>query len=419
MNVRPLESVRQYSGAGIDPLRAGHELAVAAVLHGDIQREGSKIRVTMRLLNVANGAPLWADQVDSTVSDMFGLEDSVAADVARALLPNAVLQAHSPHPPPTNNEAYEDYMKGRFFWSRRTAESLGKSVEFFQQAITKDSRYAQAYAGIADAYTLLGFYDFLPPAESYPKAKQAALKAVALDDGLADAHASLLSIETDYDWDWTGAEREFQRAIELNPNYAAAYQWHAYVHLANGNVDGANADLDHAMQLDPLSPGINISSAWPYYLGRRYDFTIKRCEKALELYPDFVVARQVLAMGYTQHGEYPNATAELRKVQALDPANPMTELLFAHLYAVSGRRDEAEQALQHVFRSRSRFKIPSYYVAAVYAALGRKDEAFQWLDRAYAERSNWLIYLKLDPRFDTLRTDPRFATVLKQIGLAS
>jgi DNA-binding winged helix-turn-helix (wHTH) protein/TolB-like protein/Tfp pilus assembly protein PilF len=419
MNICPLERVRRYSGSAVDPLRAGRELRVAAVLHGSIQREAAEVRITMQLLNVADGRLLWADKLDSDLDDMFALEDSVAADAARALLPSHVIATRASRPATANVEAYEDYVKARFFWSKRTSESLTTAVDFFQQAIAKDPEYAQAYAGLADAYALLGFYDFLPPAESYPKAKQAALKALALDSDIAEAHASLLNIETDYDWDWVAADREFKRAIKLNPNYAAAYQWHAYVHLANRDIQGALADLNRAMQLDPTAPGINISLAWPYYLDRKYDASARQCVKTIELYPEFVVAHQVLAMNYTQRGQYSQALAELAKVQALERDNPMTDLLFSHLYAVSGRRADSEDRLRVVLASKRRFKVPSYYVAAVYAALGLKHDSLNWLDRAYAERSNWMIYLNIDPRFDSLHGDPGFEGLVKRIGSSS
>jgi DNA-binding winged helix-turn-helix (wHTH) protein/TolB-like protein/Flp pilus assembly protein TadD len=417
-NVRPIEDVQKYTGGSVDPVVAGRQLGVGVVLNGSVQHEGNKVRITMQLLNVATGTPLWGKQLDTDSSDIFQLEDTVTEEVARTFVKGmAPSSLWAPGPSTANAEAYEDYMKGRFFWSKRTAESLTRAIQFFQKAIAEDSRYAQAYAGMADSYALLGFYDFVPPTESYPKAKQAVMRALALNDGLAEAHASFLSIKTDYDWDWIGAEKEFRRAIELNPNYAPAYQWHAYVLLATGQVDAAIADLNHAMQLDPVSPGINISSAWPYYLDRRYDLCIKQCARTIELYPGFVVALQVSGMAHTQRGEYSEAIIELRKAQTLDPKNPMTPLLFAHLYAVSGKPKKAEQLLGKAFESRSNVKIPAYYVATVYAALGRKEAAFQWLDQAYADRSNWLIYLKLDPRFDSLRTDPRFRTLLSRIGL--
>jgi DNA-binding winged helix-turn-helix (wHTH) protein/TolB-like protein/tetratricopeptide (TPR) repeat protein len=418
-NVRPIEDVQKYSGDSVDPVVAGRQLGVGAVLDGTVQHDGKRIRITMQLRNVATGTPLWSRQLDTDVSDIFELEDTVAQEVARTfakgIAPISIQRAMGPST--TSAEAYEDYMKGRFFWSKRTAESLTKAVQFFQKAIAEDPRYAQAYAGMADSYALLGFYDFVPPAESYPKAEQAVMRALALDDGLAEAHASLLNIKTDYDWDWIGAEREFRRAIDLNPNYAPAYQWHAYLRLATGDDDAAIADLKHAMLLDPVSPGINISSAWPYYLGRRYGLCIERCARTIELYPAFVIALQVSGMAHTQRGEYSAAIAELEKVQTLDPKNPMTPLLFAHLYAVSGKPEKAQQVLGKVFENRDKVKIPSYYVATVYAALGRKETAFRWLNQAYDERSNWLIYLKLDPRFDSLRADPRFRTLLSRIGL--
>lgn len=418
VHVRPIDDIWKYSASRVNPLKAGRELGVGALLHGTVQRDGDNVRVNMELLNVNTGATLWADQMDCRFVDIFGVEDRVAAEVESRLIPELNPSRPASWRPTVDPAAYEDYMKGRFFWSKRTAEGLTTAIQYFQQAIDRDPQYAQAYAGLADAYALLGFYAYLPPMDSYPKAEQAAMHAISIDDSLAEAHASLLNIKTDYDWDWAGAEKEFQRAVALNPNYAAAYQWHAYVLLAEGRADAAIADMERAMELDPVSPGVNSSSAWALYLKRDYQRCAQQCDRTLALYPDFVVAHQVLALAYTEQKKFDEADAELARAQQLDPSNPITPPLLARLDAVSGKPMQAEEAMQSVMGGKVTYKTPAYYIAAVYAALGRDDEAFRWLDRAYADHSNWLIYLKLDPRFDPLRNDPRFAALLRKMGLS-
>jgi TolB-like protein/DNA-binding winged helix-turn-helix (wHTH) protein/tetratricopeptide (TPR) repeat protein len=419
LKVRPINAVRKYSGVNVDVLKAGRELTVGALLEGTVQRDGEKIRVSMRLVDTGSGASLWADQIDCRFADVFAIEDEVTNDIGRALAPGL-----RPKAPKSNEDtspevlnARQDYMKGRFYWSKRTGQSLTTAIQWFRRSLEHDPKYARAYAGIADSYTLLGFYNYLPAAESYPKAREAALQALAINDKLPEPHVSLANIATDYDWDWNLAEKEFDAAIALNPEDAEAYQAHAYLQLALGQPEDAARDAEKALQLDPLSPGLNSTLGWVYYLGHDYSRCLLQCRRTKEMYPDFVVARQLSALAYTALGQYKTASLELEEAQRMSPGNPMTSVLEAQTFAAWGRQDKSRNELSNVVREPAPFVVPAYYVAAVYSQLGRNDEALSWLEKAYAAHSNWLIYLGLDPRFDRVRMDPRFPVLLQKIGI--
>jgi TolB-like protein/DNA-binding winged helix-turn-helix (wHTH) protein/Tfp pilus assembly protein PilF len=424
LQVRPIEEVSRYYATGIDldPVKAGRELAVGALLEGTIQRQAQRVRIKARLVDTASGTALWSDEIDSSIEDMFVIEDRVVAEVVRALVADAQLKATGRGPGTAVALARDDYMKGRFFWSKRTQEGFSAAIRLFQQAIERDPSYAEAYAGIADSYALLGFYGYLPPAESYPKAKQAALQALAINPNLPDPHVSLLIVATDYDWDWQSAEREFRAAIALKPSDAEAYQAHAYLLLALGQPDAAVGEVNKALELDPLSAGINVTLAWVYYLGHDYPRCLQQCRRTRELYPDFVVAMQVSALAHAQRREWQLAAVELSEARKTSPGNPITGLLQAQILAdqdrTEDRRQETRAQLNRLLREHKDNVSLSYYVAGAYAALGSNDDAFEALERSYAARSNWLIYLKIDPRFASLRKDPRFEVLLRKIGLS-
>jgi TolB-like protein/DNA-binding winged helix-turn-helix (wHTH) protein/tetratricopeptide (TPR) repeat protein len=424
LQVRSIDEVSRYSGNVIDPAKVGRELAVGALLEGTIQRQGQQIRINARLVDTANGTALWSDEIDSSIDDMFAIEDKVVAEVERVLVanPKSLPQQTGAGAAAAVAIARQDYMKGRFFWSKRTQDGFFTAIGLFQKAIEEDSGYAEAYAGVADSYALLGFYGYLTPAQSYPKAKEAALKALAINRNLPEPHVSLLIVATDYDWDWQSAETEFQAAIALKPNDAEAYQAHAYLLLALGRPDAAAREVDKALELDPLSPGINVTLAWVYYLGRDYPRCLQQCRRTRELYPDFVVAMQVAALAHAGLREWSQAATELTEAHKIAPANPITGLLQAQILAdqdrTEDRRNETRSQLNLLLREHKANVSLAYYVAGAYTALGNNDDAFESLDLAYTARSNWLIYLKLDPRFDSVRKDPRFSVLLQKIGLS-
>ncbi len=420
--VRPTSSVRKYTSLTLDPVVAGRELRVEAVLEGSIQRCDERIRVTVQLVNVRDEAPLWAEKFDVPFRDIFTVEDSTSEQVADALIlklsreeKKGLAKRYT-----ENIEAYQLYLKGRYYWNQRSSGGLKKAIESFRQAINKDPVYALAYAGLADCYNLHSHYGELSPRECFPKAKAASTKALEIDDEMAEAHTSLAFVTAWHEWDWLGAEKEFRRALELNPNYATAHHWYALYLTAQGRGSEALKEVTRAQEIDPLSLAINRDVGFVYHFGtRQCELAIEQFLKTLEMDPTFWSARWHLGLAYEQKGMYEAAIAELK--QALNLAGDRSWILgeLGYAYAVSGRRKEAEKVLRELReRSQERY-VSAYEIALIYAGLEAKDEAFAWLEKAYLERSYALIHLKVEPMLDSLRPDSRFADLLQRIGLAA
>ena len=314
-------------------------------------------------------------------------------------------------------EAYQLYLKGRYYWNKRNAESLKKSIEYFNQAIEKDPNYALAYAGLGDAYGLIPNYSGGTPQEFGPKAKAAAKKAVELDDTLAEAHTSLASMLAGYEWNWAEATKEFQRAIELNPNYATAHHWYSdTLLLATGRIDEAIVEMKRAQELDPLSLIINAELGTNYLFGRQYDKAFEQLRKTIEMDPSFYYARYNLGEAYEFTGNFQEALKEYQAAYRLSDDPAMLGFV-GHAYARSGKKDEALKAIDQMKEiSRQRY-VPAYSFAQVYAALGEKDQAFQWLDKCYQDHDPSMVLIKVDPTLDNLHTDPRFADLVKRMRL--
>ncbi|MGH9814035.1 MAG: tetratricopeptide repeat protein, partial [Candidatus Acidiferrales bacterium] len=364
---------------------------------------------------------LWAKSYERDLSDILTLQSEVAREIARevnvALTPRE--QARLAAARPTNPEAHELYLKGRYWWNKRTEEELKKGLEYFQQAIEKDPGYALAYVGVADSYAMLGsdiVAPALPPHEARPLGKAAALKALELDPNLGEAHASLAAAYQYYDWDWAAAEREFRRAIELNPNYASAHQWYANYLVMFGRHAESLAEARRARELDPLSLIINVTFGWRFYFARRYDDALAQHRKTAELDPNFALARYSLGMTYEQKGMYEAALAEFRRALALSGDDPHALANLGHVYALAGNRVEARSVLAQLEQLAKKKYVPPYYVAEIYVALGEKEPAFRWLEKAYEERSSRLVFLKVEPRLDPLRDDPRFQDLVRRMN---
>ncbi len=413
--VRPTSAVRQYTALEQDPVAVGRELKVDSVLDGTIQRLGDRIRVTVQLLSISDGAPLWAETFDATFTDIFAVQDIIAERVARALtlrLTGAELKQLTKHDT-ESAEAYQAYLKGRYFWNKRTYEGFKKSIEYFQQAIERDPNYVLAYAGLADCYNMLADYTFLSPEEAFPKAEAAVTRALEIDDTLAEAHASLAYIRLHYHWDWIAAEREYKRAIALNPNYATAHQWYGLYLTAMGRFEEAIAEMKRAQALDPISLIITMAAGRPFYYARQYDQAIEQYQKALEMDSHFGVAHITLGWAYEQKGMVEKALTEFQKAVTL-PVD--SRAATGHAYAMLGEGDKAMAILDELKElSKHKFVSP-YYLAILYTGLNRKDDAFIWLENAYRERSHWLIFLNVEPAFDSLRSDPRFAELVRRVG---
>lgn len=418
LKVRSISTVRKYADLQQDPVAAGRELQVEAVLDGSIQRVGDRVRVTVRLLNVQDGTSLWADKFDEPFTNIFALQDSISERVAAELPLNlsreekARLSRHYTE----NTEAFQLYLKGRYFWNKRTAEGLKKAIEYFNQAIAIDPRYAQAYAGLADSYLLIGGYGLISQEETIPKAKAAAEKALEIDDTLAEAHTSLGLIYQNYEWNWAECEKEYRRAIELNPNYATAHHWYGE-HLAlMGRFDEGIAEIQRAQEIDPLSLIINTDLGASFSRARQYDQAIEQLRKTLEMDPNFERAYAFLAYAYAQKGMCQEAVAAAQKRRQLNPgADSLAGL--GQIYATCGKRGEAENIIAKLKKLSKHQYVSPLGFTVIYTALGEKDQAFAWLEKSCAEREVG-VNLKTDPIFDPLRSDPRFADLLRRVGLS-
>jgi DNA-binding winged helix-turn-helix (wHTH) protein/TolB-like protein/Flp pilus assembly protein TadD len=406
---RPTSSVLKYADA--DPLAAGRELGVDALLDGRFQRLNDRIRVTVQLIRVSDGAPLWSEKFDEKFTDVFAVQDATAERVSQALAlrlsgEETRMLAKTLT---VNPEAYQLYLRGRYFWNKRTEEGLKKGREYFERATEKDPGYALAWAGLADSYNLLNTYSLSAPKDSFPKAKAAAQKALAFDDTLAEAHTSLALAIMVYDRDAAGAEREYKRAIELNPNYPTAHQWYAEYLTAQGRFDEAAAEIRRARELDPLSLITNSVEGFVSYYARRYDQAAAQLQKILELDSDFWPARFILGGTYAAQGSHRLAIAELEKAQQLSGNNSSVVAELAWAYAAAGRKEDARRLLQELSQKAKTSYVSPYRLAAIHLSLSETDAAITWLQKADTERTWEFLYLNVDPKFDALRNHPKFA----------
>ena len=414
-------TVFRYKGKEADPQKVGQDLRVRAVLSGRLVQRGDIVAVQAELVDVANGSQLWGGQYHRKAMDVFALQEDLSKEISgrlRLRLTGEEKQRLTKRYT-ENTEAYQLYLKGRYLWNKRTEEGFRKGIEFFQQASQKDPSYALAYSGLADCHSLLAVWDFVPPKQSYPRAKEAALKALELDDTLAEAHASLAMIKTYYDWDWSGAEKEFRRAIELNPSYATAHMWYGEALGWRGRLEEAIAEEKRALELDPLSLIVNLVVADQFYLAREYDQAIEQYRKTLELDPNFVPAHWGLGGAYLQKSMYKEATTEFEEALGISPGNTLALAGLGHAYGVAGRRAGAQKVLEQLSELSKQEYISAVYRATIYVGLGEKNKAFEWLEKAYEDRSiGGVVYgIKVDPVYDPLRSDPRFADLLPRVGL--
>jgi DNA-binding winged helix-turn-helix (wHTH) protein/TolB-like protein/Flp pilus assembly protein TadD len=418
IRVRPISAVRKYAGLEQDALAAGREQRVDAVLDGQIQKAGEKIRVTVRLARVDDGAAIWASQFDEKLTDIFAVQDSISKRVAGALAVtlSGEEQERLGKSYTENAEAYQLYLHGRFHLNRLTDDGVRKSLDYFQQAIDKDPNFALAHAGLADSYNALGGFNVRPPKEVFPKARTAALTALKLDDHLTHAHTALAMVNLTYDWDWPGAEKEFKRAIEINPGDSDAHYFYAYYLAFMGQFEAAITEIRKAQELDPLSLVKLTGVGQILLMSRRYDDAIEPCRKALELDPNLGFAYWLIGLAYLYKGSYEPAIQALQQSIPLSGDSPDEPATLAHVYALAGRQAEARKILDELKqRAKSKYISPGT-LADVYSALGDKDQAFALLDKAVDERDNMVILLKVEPIFDGLRADPRFTNLLRRVG---
>jgi len=411
-------SVMQYRNANKTLPQIAKELQVDAVVEGSVIRSGNKVRITAQLIEAPTDRHLWAETYDRDMKDVLSLQrevaDAIVQQVQIHLTPEQKAQFTSSRQ--VDPVAYEDFLKGRYYWNKRTADSLTTALNYFQQAVKKDPTYAPAYAGLADTYDLLGGYGILSPSDAMQKAKDAAHTALRLDDKLAEGYTSLAGVKF-FDLDWDGVEDDFQRAIALNPGYATAHQWYGLYLAAAGQNDKAVSQMKLAQSLDPLSLIINANLGWCLYLGGHYDQAIDQLNKTLQLDPNFVAAHEYLGQAYLEKGEHEKAVAQLREAVRMSSEQSLKAEL-ADAYAVSGERDQALKILNDLLHPAPNVHVNAYDVALVYVGLGDKDNAFLWLRKAAGQRESPLANLNVHPRFASLRSDPRFAEIQQQLGLS-
>ncbi|HEY6120111.1 MAG TPA: winged helix-turn-helix domain-containing protein [Pyrinomonadaceae bacterium] len=411
-------SAFKYKGTQSDLNEVANALGVEAILTGIVTQRGENLSISVELINGRDRTQIWGEQYDRKMADLLAIQREIAREIVEKLKFKVSGEDKKPVEHYTeNNEAYQLYLKGRFYWNKRTAEALQKSVEYFNQAIDKDPSFALAYAGLADSYVVPA--NRLPPREAMPKARAAAIRALELDESLAEAHVSLGRVLAAYDWDWTNAEKQYRRAIELNPRYAVAHQWYGGYLAVMGRSDEAIAEKKRALELEPLSLVINFELGLAYYFARDYDKAIEQFQKTLELDQTFPAAHNFLPAAYEQKGMYSEAIAEFEKSILLTGGSEQTlsRAGLGHLYAVTGKKVEARTMLDGLKRASEQEYVPANSIAMIYAGLGEKDAAFAWLDKAYEQRAFQLQWIKIEPRWDNLRSDPRFADLLRRIGL--
>lgn len=415
--VRPTSAVRQYAEQPQNSTRIGRELRVRAVLEGSLQIAGDRVRITVQLVGVKEASPLWAHKFDLPFTDIFTVQDSIAEQVATALLlqlsqteRQRMMRRYT-----TDAEAYQAYLKGRYYWNKRTLDGYHRALECFDRAIDRDPAYALAYVGLADIYNLLPVWGDRTVKESCPRAKAAALRAIELDVDLGEAHASLGYTLMHHDWDLAAGERSLRRALELNPNYATAHQWYAKLLVAQGRFDEAKAEMALAQELDPLSLMVSTAAGGPYLYGGDYPSAIERFRQVLELEPNFVPALYSISLAYTFAGRTREAVAALEKILLAADEPPFALVALAATYAIGGDEAQARTSLKRFESKQPDGRAFSYALAGAYANLGDADEAFKWLDVSFDQRDGRLIDLKVDPYFNKLRDEPRFHALIDRL----
>ena len=420
LKVMSRDSAFRFKGKETDPQTIGRELNVRAIFKGKVTQRGDTLNISAELINARDGSHIWGQQYDRKLADMVTLREEIAREMASALrirLTGAeekrLTKSYT-----TNPEAYQDYLKGRYWLNKGTEEGFNKGTEYFQQAIAKDPGYAIAYSGLSDSYSSLAEFGAVPAKEGYLRAKDAALKALELDGTLAEAHSSLALIKSSYDWDWSGADKEFRRAIELNPSYTDAHRLHAEVLWQTGRLDDAIAETKLTLELDPLSLDANNDLGLEFFLARQYNQAIEQEGKVLELDPNYIVAHYFRGVAYLKESMHKESMREFEKAVAISPSDMVALTGLGYGYAVTGKTVEARKVLDKLNALSKQQYVSAVWRAKIYAGLVEKDKAFEWLEKAYEDRSIVSVgYIKTNPMFDPLRSDPRYADLLRRTNL--
>ncbi len=412
-----------YKGTRKPLSQIAQELNVDAVVEGTVLRVGSRVRITAELVRVSTDRHLWAETYESQMGDVLALQNRVSSAIVNEIRINLTPEDRErlAKTPAVSPDAYENYLKGLYYWNKRSDENLTRAIGYFERAAHQDPQYALAYAGLSDCYAIISaeIFGTMAASEAAPKAKAAALHALDVDPTLAEADTSLATVKFNYDWDWSGASEGFERAIGLNPSYATAYQRYSLYLMAMGQVQDSFAQIQKARQLDPLSISINFSLGWRLYMARQYDRAIAQLRDTLEMDPSYELPHLVVGQAYEQKGDFASAIPELRKAVELSHATPLMVSALAHAYARAGDKTEAEKLLAELVAESNKQYVSPYYLAVVYVGLGRDQQAMDWLEKAFADRSNGLVFLKVEPELDSLRANPRFIALQKKLGFPS
>ncbi len=421
LNVKARSSVFRYKGKETDARTLGKELNVQAVLNGRVVKRGDDLTLYVELVNTTTENVLWKAEYNRSMANLVSLQSEIALDVSGKLKNklSGADEAKVAKKYTDNTEAYELYLRGRYFLNRRTQAGAEKATDFFQQALAKDPNDALAYAGLSDSYTSLIFpLGAAAPKDAMFKAKEAAMRAVAIDNSLGEAHASLAYVTFFYDWDWPAAERDFKRAIELNPNNADAHHWYSHYLMAQGRIEESLVQSKQALELSPFDLIMNVHLAWHYLYARQYDQALEQIQKTVEMDRNFAQTYPWIGLIEEQRGRHAEAIAAFQEAIRLFPGgSSVAEAELAHAYATSGKREEAQKIILKLQELAKHGYVSSYQIAAIYAGLGEKDQTFAWLEKAYEERSGDLVNLNADQRFDNLRRDQRFADLVRRVGL--
>ena len=414
-------SSMEYKGTHKTLSQIARDLNVDSVVEGTVLRSGDRVRITAELVQVATDRHLWAETYESQLGDILTLQSHVASAIVNEirvkLTPEDQVRLASTRP--VSTQSYENYLKGRYYWNKRSQEGLTKAIDYFQVAVEKDPNYALAYAGLADCYSIIGsaIVGTVPADEVASKARAAALKSLELDNTLAEAHTSLATVRFNYDWDWNAAAAGFRRAVELNPSYATAYQRNSLYLMSMGRASESIAEMNRAHDLDPLSISMNFSLGWRLYMAREYDQAIEQLRNTIDMDPGFILPHLVLGQAFEQKKAYDQAIVEMRRAVELSQNSPPALAALARIYAVSGKTAEARNLLDQLLQQSKTQYVSPFYVAIVYAGLAENDRALDWLEKAYGDHSNAIVFLKVDPQLDSLRSSPRFHDLQHKLRL--
>ena len=422
LKVMARATVFRYKGQEIDPQVVGSELNVRAVMTGRVLHIGDDLLIAIELVDVRDGSQLWGEQYKRKLADILEVQEEIAKRISEKLAvrlsgaeQKQLVKRHTENP-----EAYQAYLKGRYYWNKRTPQGFLKGIEYFERATSIDPDYSVAYSGLADCYTLLNYAGGLKPKEAMPKALAAAKRALQIDDSLPEAHNSLAAVKFWYEWDWVGAEREYRRAIQLDPHYASAYHWYCWFLLAMGRFDEAIEAGNRALEIDPLALPINMAGGKTYFYARQFENSIRQSQKTLEMDPGFMPALFYLARAYHETGRREEAIEIARKLVDISGGLPSVTAFLGYM-CTGARTEESRRILETLLpvTESDRMYISAFVIALIYAGLGETDRALEWLEKACEERSLLIVYLDVDPAFDNLRTEPRFLEMRQRIGLGA